>query len=40
VTAAADGATAALAAAHFVEAKKTGSDVCELPAGLITGTES
>lgn len=32
VTAAADGATAALAAAHFVEAKKAGSaDACELP---------
>jgi len=31
VTAAADGATAALAAAHFVEGKKAGSDTCELP---------
>jgi len=40
VTAAADGATAALAAAHFVEAKKAGSDVCELPANLISSTES
>lgn len=34
VTAAADGATAALAAAHFVETKKTDSDACELPAEL------
>lgn len=36
VVAAADGATAALAAAHFVEAKKAASaDACELPAGLL-----
>jgi thioredoxin reductase (NADPH) len=34
VTAAADGATAALAAAHYVEAKKTGGDACELPSAL------
>jgi len=31
VTAAADGATAALAAAHYVEGKKAGEGVCELP---------
>jgi len=35
VTAAADGATAALAAAHFVEAKKDGAEVCELPRALM-----
>jgi thioredoxin reductase (NADPH) len=32
VTAAADGATAALAAAHYVEAKKAGDATCALPA--------
>ena len=38
VIAAADGATAALAAAHFVEAKKAASaDACELPADLLQG---
>ena len=38
VIAAADGATAALAAAHFVEAKKaTSADACELPADLLQG---
>ena len=31
VTAAADGCTAALAAAHYVETKKATSDACELP---------
>lgn len=34
VTAAADGCTAALAAAHFVETKKASADACELPAGF------
>lgn len=38
VIAAADGATAALAAAHFVETKKAASaDACELPADLLQG---
>jgi thioredoxin reductase (NADPH) len=38
VIAAADGATAALAAAHFVESKKAASaDACELPADLLQG---
>ena len=38
VIAAADGATAALAAAHFVEAKKSANaDACELPADLLQG---
>ncbi len=38
VIAAADGATAALAAAHFVETKKaTSADACELPADLLQG---
>lgn len=32
ITAAADGCTAALAAAHFVESKVAGAEVCELPA--------
>ena len=37
VTAAADGATAALAAAHFIEAKKSGKDdACELPEALMS----
>jgi thioredoxin reductase (NADPH) len=36
VIAAADGATAALAAAHYVETKKAGSEVCELPAALFS----
>jgi thioredoxin reductase (NADPH) len=31
ITAAADGCTAALAAARYVEAKKAGEEVCELP---------
>ena len=35
VISAADGATAALAAAHYVETKR-GADTCELPADLIT----
>ena len=36
VTAAADGCTAALAAARFVEMRKAAeSDVCEVPAGLL-----
>ncbi|MBW1960942.1 MAG: thioredoxin-disulfide reductase [Deltaproteobacteria bacterium] len=35
VVAAADGCTAALAAAHYVEAKKTGNIVCELPEELL-----
>jgi thioredoxin reductase (NADPH) len=35
VTAAADGCTAALAAAHYVETRKAGAaEVCELPAGF------
>ncbi|MDM8537081.1 thioredoxin-disulfide reductase [Desulfobacterales bacterium HSG17] len=34
VTAAADGCTAALAAAHYVENKKAAPEVCEAPAGL------
>jgi thioredoxin reductase (NADPH) len=37
VTAAADGATAALAAAHYVESKKA-AVACELPADLLTET--
>ncbi len=37
VTAAADGATAALAAAHFVEAKKVSTEACELPPGFLDG---
>jgi thioredoxin reductase (NADPH) len=37
VTAAADGATAALAAAHYVESKKAAA-ACELPADLLTET--
>ena len=32
VVSASDGCIAALAAAHFVEAKKGGEEVCELPA--------
>ena len=36
VTAAGDGATAALAAAHYVETRKA-ADVCEVPADLISG---
>ena len=35
VVAAAEGCTAALAAAHYVEAKKTGEVVCELPEELM-----
>jgi thioredoxin reductase (NADPH) len=35
VISAADGATAALAAAHYVETKKT-ADACEAPASLLT----
>ena len=35
VIAAGEGATAALAAAHYVETKKAGSEVCELPAELL-----
>ena len=35
IIAAADGATAALAAAHYVETKKGTEEVCELPAELI-----
>ena len=35
VIAAADGCTAALAAAHYVEAKKVGDAVCELPPELL-----
>jgi thioredoxin reductase (NADPH) len=38
VIAAADGCTAALAAAHYVEAKKAGEAVCELPAELAGGS--
>ena len=38
VISAADGCTAALAAAHYVEARKTGDDSCELPADLISST--
>ena len=34
VIAAADGCTAALAAAHYVESKKASSEVCEAPTGL------
>ncbi len=34
VTAAADGCTAALAAAHYVETRKAAGDACELPADL------
>jgi thioredoxin reductase (NADPH) len=34
VISAADGATAALAAAHYVETQKAGTDVCELPQAL------
>ncbi len=37
VTAAADGATAALASAHYVESKKA-AEACELPADLLTET--
>jgi thioredoxin reductase (NADPH) len=39
VIAAADGATAALAAAHYVEAKKAAAadDTCELPEALLQG---
>ena len=36
VISAADGSTAALAAAHYVESKKAGqADACELPEGLL-----
>ncbi len=35
VVAAADGCTAALASAHYVETKKAGGDVCEAPEGLL-----
>ena len=35
VIAAGEGATAALAAAHYVETKKAGSEACELPAELL-----
>lgn len=38
VIAAADGSTAALAAAHYVESKKSVPDVCEAPAGLFSGS--
>jgi thioredoxin reductase (NADPH) len=34
VVSAADGCTAALAAAYYVESKKTGADVCEAPASV------
>ncbi|MDZ7582484.1 MAG: hypothetical protein U5R30_18345 [Deltaproteobacteria bacterium] len=39
VIAAADGATAALAAAHYVEAKKAAAaaDTCDLPEALLQG---
>ena len=37
VIAAADGATAALAAAHFVETRKGTEEVCELPPELLSG---
>lgn len=37
VIAAADGSTAALAAAHYVESKKGSPDYCELPADLLSG---
>jgi thioredoxin reductase (NADPH) len=36
VIAAADGCTAALAAAHYVETKKATREVCELPEELAT----
>ncbi|MFO7460954.1 MAG: thioredoxin-disulfide reductase [Desulfatiglandales bacterium] len=36
VLAAADGCTAALATAHYVESRKTAKEVCELPQGLET----
>ena len=35
VISAADGATAALAAAHYVETQKAGGEVCELPQALV-----
>ena len=35
VVAAGEGCTAALAAAHYVEAKKTGEVVCDLPEELL-----
>jgi thioredoxin reductase (NADPH) len=38
VVAAADGCTAALAAAHYVEAKKAGEEVCELPDELASSS--
>jgi len=40
VIAAADGCTAALAAAHYVEAKKAGDAVCELPPEVLQGASS
>jgi len=38
VLAAADGCTAALAAAHYVESKKAGDEVCEISEGIQTST--
>lgn len=40
VIAAADGCTAALAAAHFVEMKKAGEDVCRLPPELLADAQA
>jgi thioredoxin reductase (NADPH) len=39
VVAAADGCTAALVAAYYVELKKAGEAVCELPEELMSGAQ-